>query len=76
MVPKIGQDDEIGDKLVRISKADPKLAMYEHKSRGGGFSVYLYESRDWELDDSWLLKAYRNTKTAADELFAKIEKVL
>ena len=73
MHPRIGNVDSTGDTLVHIGRHG-KLAMYRH--RKGGYSIYLYESPNWHLDDEWLLKVYRNTREAADELFSRIESAL
>ncbi len=73
MHTRIGNVDSTGDTLVHIDRRG-KLAMYRH--RKGGYSIYLYESSNWHLNDEWLLKAYRNTREAADEHFSRIDSAL
>jgi len=74
MDPRIGGKDTNNDELLRVGNLDKRVAMYRHEK--GGFSIYLYKQLDWEFDEEWLLKTYRNTKEAADELFDKIESAL
>jgi hypothetical protein len=74
MDPRIGTKDSVNDTLVQVGNRDKRIAMYQHQK--GGFSIYLYEQPDWEFDEEWLLKTYRNTKESADELFDKIESSL
>ena len=74
MDPRIGTKDSTNYMLVRVGNRDKRVAMYQHQK--GSFSIYLYEQPHWEFDEGWLLKTYRNTKEAADELFDKIESAL